>query len=73
MEYGGQNQISHVKVVGEVIVCNSSCVHFTTCCFLGLCTNSVTGQNAAVIVGVVCSLVFLIVGVLLGVVSIYLI
>ena len=32
-----------------------------------------TGPNAAVIVGVVCSLVFLIVGVLLGVVSVYLI
>ena len=44
-----------------------------TCCFLGLCTNSVMGPNAAVIVGVVCSLVFLIVGVLLGVVSVYLI
>ena len=48
-------------------------LHFTTCCFLGLCTNSVMGPNAAVIVGVVCSLVFLIVGVLLGVVSVYLI
>ena len=48
-------------------------LHFTTCCFLGLCTNSVMGPNAAVIVGVVCSLVFLIVGILLGVVSVYLI
>ena len=47
-------------------------LHFATYpCFilaiLGLCTNR---QNAAVIVGVVCSLVF---GVLLGVVSVYLI
>ena len=80
MEYGGQNQISHVKVLEEVYENDSMqlfmCVlHFTTCCFLGLCTNSVMGPTAAVIVtvGVVCSLVFLIVGVLLGVVSVYLI
>ena len=84
MKYGGQNQISPVSIVGEVhdndclhtYTHNSMCVlHFATYhCFilviLGLCTNSVTGQNAAVIVGVVCSLI---VGVLLGVVSVYLI
>ena len=80
-EYGGQNQISPVSIVGEVHdndcmhtyihnYYNCMCVlHFATYpCFilviLGLCTNSVTGQNAAVIVGVMCSLVFLIVGVL---------
>ena len=41
-----------------------------------MCNSNVstgTGLTAAVIVGVVCSLVFLIVGVLLGVVSVYLI
>ena len=48
-------------------------MYYTLQLILGLCTKSVTGQNAAVIIGVVCSLVFLIVGVLLGVVSVYLI
>ena len=79
MEYGGQNQISPVKVYsrrGVLYATLHVCIYYIlqlTCCFLGLCTNSVMGPNAAVIVGVVCSLVFLIVGVLLGVVSVYLI
>ena len=79
MEYGGLNQISHVKVYsrrGVLYATLHVCIYYIlqlTCCFLGLCTNSVMGPTAAVIVGVVCSLVFLIVGVLLGVVSVYLI
>ena len=48
--------------------------HFVFCLstLLSFSVSAATGPNAAVIVGVVCSLVFLIVGVLLGVVSVYL-
>ena len=58
-----------------------TCIYFPVCfcpstfqgCVIYSSVSTGIGLTATVIVGVVCSLVFLIVGVLLGVVSVYLI